>query len=134
MREFFGLLYDPDTGELFNADGSKTGFSFVKASETQGFPVNPLQFASKETAEKIAARLAEFIEDVVKVQIIEVNLVSSPASNRPFPERIFNITTKTGKKTKHNAGLIASSIVRVGWKSAMKSLATEIANFAVDKD
>ena len=127
MREIFGLFFDETSGKLFTQEGDNfifTGFTFVQVINlATKEKMNPLQFATRETADKLAARIPEFFP--AEVEVVEAPQAISPVSAYSFPELLLSIKTPETISV-HNAGLLASSIARIGWHTAMWQLKDEI--------
>jgi hypothetical protein len=128
--EFFGLFFDPKTGESFTKNDNDTfvitPFTFVPVY-TNGMSVNPFQFATAETAQKLSDKLNTLLPEGWKTSIRENRFVGAPVVVRTEPERLIEITTAEGFKTSHNAGLIASSVIRIGWRTTVIQLIDEVA-------
>lgn len=107
-RNIFGLIYDDKTGKVTDEDGNAPAIGADFTFENQE-GVNPLQYATQKTAEKIIsilkAELPKDIEYQAERLVYEQSLTIPP----------INITlSRNGIKASFSAGLIANSLIRSG--------------------
>lgn len=125
--EWFGLFFDPQSKQSYTKDGDEyviTPFTFENAL-TNGFPVNPFNFATLETADKIIRRLKiEF--PMWNFSVSEVNFADFSGVKRNVPERMVLVVTENGARHLHNLGMLASSVIRVGWRTTLNQFIDEV--------
>ena len=129
MRDLNGLFFDAATGKMYKEDGSFTGFTFERATWTGPFGLaipwpwlNPLSFATAETAKKI--------RDIVETWLVTQPMnfigwkvtVDEQKVTGPFTRTLERqiVVEKFGVSEQYSAGELANSIMRQGEEVAKK--------------
>ena len=113
-RNIFGLIYDDKTGKVTYEDGEvpTVGGDFTFENQEN---VNPLQYATQKTAEKIVeilkAELPKDFKYTISRLVYEQSLTIPP----------LNLTIeRNGIKESFSPGLIANSLIRTGSLASFK--------------
>lgn len=132
LPQYFGVYFDPETGLTYTEDGEPTNFTFEAARWTGPFDLhlawprlNPLSFATRETAEKVLKFVQATIPplSLTTAEIDESQRVTGPFTRTV--ERHIRVTSG-GKAESFSAGMIANSIIRNGEEGARRSFRAEL--------
>ena len=146
MRNFNGILFDQETGKTYfsrweDATPQDTGFTFERASWTgprQWAPLvgvfnffgnnvtgalNPLLFATIETALTVRAWANRLLKDGLTAEIDETDRIVGPVSRTT--ERL-SVVSRGDSKQDFNAGNLAVSIIRHGENAASVYFLAEV--------
>ena len=102
--DVYGFSFDPKTGEMFDPEGNLTPFTF---DHEPG--LNPMQFASRETAQEMALLVDQVTYAGTKIEVME------PGSWNGRMIRAIDGSARC----ELNAGLIANMVIRSGKRQAM---------------
>lgn len=116
MRLVDGYFYEPQTGNLYNDEGTLQAFSFQR-DIPDGY--NPLNFASFDTALAVGKLVTKWTG--IEPRIVDIFLAPAPNFSRPFPERMIQF-----EGVNYNAGLIASQILRAGFQRAKNQFLAQL--------
>lgn len=128
----WGFWFEPGTGHIYDQDGGQQPFTFQNVSifdqySGRVYPANPLQFATRETAEKVLAHLQAL------TPALELKLHESVWAGGPYLRPAVEYGVETPSGTVMNAGLVANSIMRSG-AFADAIFKAELARFAVRRE
>jgi len=108
----WGYSYDPATGTINNEQGTLQPYTFMNVAVlgTGGGMAfaNPINFATRETAEKVLAYLQALAPG------IELKLHESVWAAGPYARSAAEYGIETPSGTVMNAGLVANTIMRGG--------------------
>jgi len=129
LPEYHGIFFDASTGKTYTEDGRDTGFTFEDARWTGPFGLhffwprlNPLGFATKETALKVLDFATRLLPGV-SVILDETNRISGPFTRTV--ERMI-VVSDGDREESFSAGWLANSIIRNGLKQAGISFLAEV--------
>lgn len=129
LKEYYGIFFDPATGKTYREDGTDTGFTFEAARWTGPFGLhltwpwlNPLSFATDETARKILAWARSIAPKELTVTLDDQQNIVGPFT-RTIERRL--VVSDGGKEEQYSAGLLANSIIRNGEQLAANSFKAE---------
>jgi len=113
-RNIFGLIFDDRSGKVTYDDGEipflGCDFTFESTTDIVGQPVNPLQYATDKTGEKIIAILKATLPGDVTYKL---SRIGDPAALHVTIQR-------NGIGETFNVGLIANSLIRQGSINSFK--------------
>ena len=110
----FGLIYDDKTGKVTYYDGEAPAVGADFTFENQE-GVNPLQYATQKTAEKLVEILKVELPKDIKYTIARLTYVQSLT----IPPISITVE-RNGIKEQFSAGLIANSLIRSGSLESFK--------------
>lgn len=122
LEEMMGVLYDRKTGKVyFSTDGSDvadTGYSFENATwrhprDGSLKSLNPLQFATRQTAEKVLMSVTTWIP-AAALPNLAVSIENLTAPGRTIERSIVVANLETGATLEQNAGLLAVGMIKAG--------------------
>ncbi|MEZ5357030.1 MAG: hypothetical protein R2762_30690 [Bryobacteraceae bacterium] len=129
LPEYWGLYFDRATGMTYRSDGTETGWTFESATWTGPFGfhfqwpwLNPLGFATHETAMKVLAFAKSFAPPSLRLEMDEERKDLGPFYRTV--ERTL-VVTDGARTEQFAAGWIANSIIRNGERAAAESLRAE---------
>jgi hypothetical protein len=129
LPEYWGIYFDPQTGMTYREDGTATGYTFERAQWTGPFGLhfawpwlNPLAFATHETAVKVLAFAQSFAPKGIKITLDETRKDLGPFARTV--ERLL-VVTDGGRTENFSAGWFANSIIRNGERIAADSFKAE---------
>lgn len=129
LPEYWGLYYDPSTGMTYRDDGSPTGYTFERATWSGPFGLhfawpflNPLGFATAETAAKVLRWAESFAPSALRLRIDAERKDLGPFT-RTVERQI--VVSDGAREESFSAGLLANSIIRNGEKAAADSFRAE---------
>ena len=113
-KNIFGLIYDDKTGKVTYDDGEAPAVGADFTFENQE-GVNPLQYATQKTAEKLVEILKVELPKDIKYTIARLTYVQSLT----IPPISITVE-RNGIKEQFSAGLIANSLIRSGSLESFK--------------
>lgn len=129
LPNYWGIYYDAATGMTYREDGSATGFTFEHAKWTGPFGLhfnwpflNPLGFATAETAEKVLGWARSFAPASLELRIDDERKDLGPFT-RTVERQI--VVSDGAREESFSAGFLANSIIRNGEKAAADSFKAE---------
>ena len=124
----WGYSFEPATGRMFDEQNREMPFTFQSVSIVDGhsgqiYGTNPLQFATKSTAEKVLTHLRALAPGY------ELKLTQMVWAGGPYVRPAIEYGIETPSGTVMNAGLVANTLMRSGpWADAM--LRAELATYS----
>lgn len=130
LPEYQGIFFDPATGKTYLSDGTETGFTFERARWTGPFGLhfswpwlNPISFATHETAVKVCAFARAALPPHLSVEIDEERKDLGPFTRTV--ERLI-VVKGAGREESFSAGMLANSIIRHGVPTATLYFQAEV--------
>lgn len=106
----WGYTFDPETGLVYDDQDREQPYTFQSASITgpdgQVYEANPLQFPTRDTAEKILAHLQALRPD------LELKLVGYALAGGMYVCPVVEYGIQTPSGTVMSAGLVANTLMR----------------------
>ena len=122
-QNIWGFTFDPETGHVYDTQGREQPYTFQAAAITGPdgtvYPANPIEFATRETAEAVFAYLKSLRPD------LELTLVGGARTAGMFVCPVTEYSIETPNGALMNAGLVANTIMRRG-KGADGPLLSEL--------
>ncbi|MEZ5404132.1 MAG: hypothetical protein R2729_30915 [Bryobacteraceae bacterium] len=129
LPQYWGLYFDRSTGMTYHSDGTPTGWTFENATWSGPFNfhfqwpfLNPLGFATHETAVKVLAFAKSFAPPSLQVWLDEEQKDLGPFY-RTVERQL--VVSDGGRTEQFGCGWIANSIIRNGEKAAAVSMKAE---------
>jgi hypothetical protein len=133
LTDYSGIFFDRSTGKTYREDGTDTGWTFERATWTGPFGLhltwpwlNPISFATAETAERILAWARRVAHPSFTVDLDDRQTVIGPFTRTV--ERLIVVTDKSGRSEQFSAGWLANSFIRHGEKLATQYFLAELWN------
>jgi len=138
FQDLQGIFFDPSTGKSYKEDGTYTGFAFEVPRWTGPFGLaiqwaflNPLSFATAETAEKIRAMVESWLTHISSqnqgwiVKVEEQKVVGPFTRTVERQIRVYRFG-ESGRFHESSAGMLANSLIRNSEEQAKRSFFAEM--------